>query len=84
MTSFRLEIHNEGFAEARKSPEATAALSAMAHSIAAAAGGEPDFEVIESPGRDRARFVVVTATAEGKRAEAEDRSLTRAFDAGRG
>lgn len=82
--SFRLEIHNEGFAEVRKSPAIQAQLHAMGERIASAAGGGGDFEVIDSPGRDRARVVVVTATAEGKRAEAEDRALTRALDAGRG
>lgn len=79
--AFRLEIHNEGFAEVRKSLQGE--LHAMGERIAAAAGGAPDFEVIDSPGRDRARVVVVTATPEGMLAEATDRALTRALDAGR-
>jgi hypothetical protein len=53
-----------------------------AERMAEAAGGAPDFEVLEGT-TDRAIAVVITATTEGRRAEAESRALTRAIDAGR-
>jgi hypothetical protein len=60
-------------------------LERRARAIAAAAGGsEAGFEVGTNVGPNRARASVVTTTAEAMRAEAEDRTLTRAIDAGRG
>lgn len=83
MGKFRLEIQPEGFNEIRKSAAIQAELHRRAEAIAAAAGGEPDFEVVDSPSPTRARVIVLTATPDGMRAEATDRVLTRAFDAGR-
>lgn len=84
MSKFRLTLHPEGFNEARTSPALQADLHERGARVAAAAGGEPDFEVIDSPNQTRARVVVVTKTAKAKAAEATDRALTRALDAGRG
>lgn len=83
-TKFRLEINPQGFNEARSGPDVMADLRKRGEAIAAAAGGSPDFEVMESPSGTRARVIVRTATPDGMRAEATDQALTRAFDAGRG
>jgi len=56
-------------------------LERRAAAIAARAG--EGFEHETAAGRNRARAAVWTATAEAARAEAEDRALTRAIDAGR-
>lgn len=80
----RLELHPEGFNQARSEATVQAALNEIGERIAAAAGGEPgDFEVHASPSPTRARAVVITATVEAMKAEATDRALSRAFDAGR-
>jgi len=84
MTKFKLEINVPGFNEARNDPAILSDLMSRGRRIASAAGGEPDFEVIESSTASRARVVVVTATPKAMRAEATDRALTRAFEAGRG
>ena len=82
-SKFRLQIHPEGFNEVRKDPRVQEDLNARAEAIAAAAGGGDDFVVHPSPTSTRARTVVVTATVDGMLAEARDRALTRALDAGR-
>jgi len=51
--------------------------------IQQAAGGPEDFELAQMENRDRAVVFVRTASQDGRRAEAEDRALTRAIDAGR-
>lgn len=81
--SMRIEFHNEGFDELRRGAAIEAVLMASGRAIAEAAGGEPDFAVISEPSKSRARVVVITATPAAKIAEATDRSLTRALDAGR-
>lgn len=58
-----------------------AGLQRRARAIAAAAG--PGFEVEDSTGQTRARYTVYAATVDAMRAEATDRALTRAIDAGR-
>jgi hypothetical protein len=65
-----------------KSGEVQAFLKAKADRIAAAAGA--GFESSSMVGPNRARASVITATAKARRAEATNRSLTRAIDAGRG
>jgi hypothetical protein len=65
-----------------KSGEVLAFLKAKADRIAAAAGA--GFESSSMIGPNRARASVITATAKARRAEATNRSLTRAIDAGRG
>lgn len=83
MPKFRLQIYPEGFNQVRKSAEVQAELRRRAEAIAAAAGGGEDFVVVDSPSSTRARVVVITATPQAMLAEATDRALTRAFDAGR-
>ncbi len=79
----RIEFHNAGFNELRRSPEVRAELERRGSAIAEAAGGAEDFEVVSTLTKSRARVVVVTATARAKQLEAEDRALTSALDAGR-
>lgn len=81
--SMRIDFHNEGFDEVRRDPAVEVELMTRGHAIAEAAGGEPDFLVLSEPSKSRARVVVITATPAAKIAEATDRSLTRALDAGR-
>jgi hypothetical protein len=50
--------------------------------IQIAAGGAPDFALYDGTS-DRAIAAVVTATHQGRQAEATHRALTRAIDAGR-
>ncbi|MGY4859509.1 hypothetical protein [Cryobacterium sp. AP23] len=83
MSKFRLEINIPGFNEVRRSPDVQGDLMKRANAISAAAGGAEDFLVINATGQTRARVVVVTATMDAMKAEAEDQALTRAFDAGR-
>lgn len=84
MSKFRLEINIDGFNELRRSQAIQDDLHARAVRVAEAAGGAPDFEVIDDPSKSRARVVVRTATEAGRRAEATDRALTGALDAARG
>lgn len=79
MTTFRLEINVAGFNEVRRQPEVRNYLHQLADRIAANAGGEPDYLVIDATGATRARFIVLTATAQAMRDEATHRSLSRAF-----
>lgn len=80
----KIKFHYEGFNELRKSPEIAGDLHRRGEAIAQAAGGGEDFVVIDAPSSSRARAIVATATVDGMLAEARDRSLTRALDAGRG
>lgn len=76
---FRLEINVEGFNEVRRQAEVRDYLHQLANRIAANAGGEPDYLVIDATGRTRARFIVLTATAQAMRDEGTHRTLSRAF-----
>lgn len=77
----RIDMNGAGIQELLKSAEVQAELKARADRIAAAAGEgmEPSVRV----GRSRARASVITGSREAKLAEATDRALTRALDAGR-
>jgi hypothetical protein len=79
----KIKFNSAAYRQLMSSPEAVADLQGRADRIAAAAGGQPDFEAEASVGRDRAHAFVRTATQEGRRREAEDRALSRAIDAGR-
>ncbi len=81
MAKVRIELNKKAVREILRSPEVQADLKRRADAIAAAAG--PGHETDLSVGRNRARASVVTATHEARRAEAVDRALTRAIDAGR-
>lgn len=81
--AFKIEFNIPGFNELRNSPAILADLTRRGKAIAAAAGGEQDFAVISQNTKSRARVVVITATIAAMRAEAIERSLTTALDAGR-
>ena len=78
----RIELNSAGVRELLRSPEVRADLDSRARAIAAAAGEgmESDSQV----GKGRARATVWTDTVEAMEAEATERALTRAIDAGRG
>lgn len=78
----RIDINSAGIQSLLKSPEVEALLRAKAERIAAAAG--EGMEAASRVGRTRARASVITATRAARKAEAENRSLTKALDAGRG
>ena len=80
---FRLKIDSAGIRALLQSQEVAGDLARRAGAIADAAGGEPDFEVVNTRNRDRAVSFVRTASSKGQKMEAEDRALTRAIDAGR-
>lgn len=78
----RIEMNPAGFQEILKSAGVQADLERRAEAIANAAGDGMDVDV--RVGRTRARASVRTGTPEAMRAEARDKTLTRAIDAGRG
>jgi tRNA A37 threonylcarbamoyltransferase TsaD len=78
----RIDINSAGIQEVLKSSQVRAFLLAKAQRIAAAAG--PGMVASSRIGQTRARASVITDTYKAKRAEATNRSLTRAIDAGRG
>jgi hypothetical protein len=77
-----------GYRKYQRDPKVLGLLVNAAEKIANAAGGESaGFEVeaeSQSGTRQVPRVSVRTATFEARRAEARDRVLTRALDAGRG
>jgi hypothetical protein len=78
----RIEINSAGIQALLKSAEVQADLEARANRIAAAAG--EGMEASSRIGKTRARASVITTTRKARLAEAEDRALTKALDAGRG
>lgn len=82
MPAPRTKLNGKNLRDLLKSEAMQANLKERAHRIAAA-GGE-GMEASVRVGRNRARASVITATPEARRAEAIDRKLTRAIDAGRG
>jgi len=78
----RIDLNSAGIQELLKSSGVLADLRARAGRIAAAAG--PGMEASARLGRSRARASVVTATRKAMKAEATNRALTKALDAGRG
>ncbi|HLS46088.1 MAG TPA: hypothetical protein VK045_11695 [Ornithinicoccus sp.] len=78
----RIEMNPAGFQAILKSAEVQADLGRRAEAIANAAGDGMDVDV--RVGRTRARASVRTGSPEAMRAEARDKTLTRAIDAGRG
>lgn len=77
----RIELNSQGVRELLKSNEIKADLQRRAEAIARAAG--PGFIADSMVGPNRARASVGTTDIDSMRAEAEDRVLTRAIDAGR-
>lgn len=76
-----IRLHRARIRELLRSPDVQADLVTRAEAIAAAAG--EGCEVDSAVGRTRARASVRTATPEAVRAEARDKTLTRAIGAGR-
>lgn len=77
----RVRLNRKGVRELLQSREVLSDLERRANAIAAAAG--EGMEVDSEIGRNRARASVRTATREAVLAEAQQRALTRALDAGR-
>jgi len=82
VADIRIEVNSEGIQSILKSDEVRELLRAKAERIAAAAG--EGFEASSMIGKTRARASVITATRAARLAEATDRTLTMAIDAGRG
>lgn len=78
----RLVLNSKGVNDLLHSPGVQADLKRRAEAVAEAAG--EGNEVTEAGDKNRARYVVVTATAEAMLAEANERTLTQAIDAARG
>ena len=78
---FRLKLNKDGIVDLLQSEEVQQDLVARGARIAAAAGDGVEAELTKN--RDRAVVFVRTETNEARKAEAEDRALTRAIDAGR-
>lgn len=80
MTVQRVEVNRKAMARLLKE-ESVPLLEDITRDIAAAAG--PGFEGDVQIGANRARGLVGTTDYESRKAEAEDRVLTRSIDAGR-
>lgn len=83
MAAVRVKLNSAGIRAMLQSDEVRADVLRRAEAIRDAAGGADDFEAGAEAVGNRVMGWVVTATDEGKRAEAESRALTRALDAGR-
>jgi len=81
MAKTKIVINRAGIVELLKSEGVAADLNRRAGAVAAAAG--EGHETDSAVGTRRARASVRTVTGKAVRAEAKDRNLTRAFDAGR-
>lgn len=79
--SKKIEFNDAGFRAILRSPEVQADLVARAERIAAAAG--EGFDVATKVGKRRVRASVGTGSLEAVHAEAVDKVLTSAIDAGR-
>ena len=77
----RIEFHSDAFVEVMQCEAVQRDLGQRAERVAAAAGD--GFEARVSVGETRARAVVITGTAEAREAEATDKVLTKAIEAGR-
>lgn len=82
MAKAQIKMNASGARAILTSGAVQAFLKAKADRIAAAAGS--GMVAHSNPGSSRARAAVVTSTKKAMRAEATDRALTRALDAGRG
>jgi len=82
VADIRIEVNSAGIQSILKSDEVQELLRTKADRIAAAAGD--GFEASSRVGKTRARASVITVTRAARLAEATDRALTRAIDAGRG
>lgn len=81
MARVRVVLNRKNVRELLRSEGVLNDLVRRAENIAAAAG--PGHKVDSQIGRNRARAAVITTSIEAMLAEARDRNLTRAIDAGR-
>jgi len=86
-TAKPFKLNTKGFVQLRNSPEVVAEITKRASAIATAAG--EGFEVLPpetntTTPRGRARVAVYTRTFPARYAEATDRALTKALEAGKG
>lgn len=81
----RIELDHDGFTELLNSAEVKADLRTRAERIVAAAGAGVEYKEMQFTygGSPRAGILIRTETDEAKRAEAEDKTLTRALESGR-
>ena len=83
----KIKLNSAGVRQLLHEPGVVADLKARADRVALAAGAGLDnpegMAVIEAGDDKRARFIVLTQTAEAMSAEASDRRLTRAIDMAR-
>lgn len=79
--SVRIQLNKAGVRQLARSKEMQDILNERAQLIANAAG--EGFRVTGGPSRNRARAVVVSASAKAILAERKTRALTRAIDAGK-
>ncbi|TCJ28761.1 hypothetical protein E0W80_04480 [Microbacterium sp. PI-1] len=77
----RIKLNRDAVRKLLSSQETADNLTPRGERIATAAG--EGFEATTTRNRDRVVVFVTSRTTEAKRAEAEDRALTRAIDAGR-
>lgn len=80
MATMKIVMNRAGVKALLRSGEVLADLDRRAEQIAAAAG--PGHRVESQIGPNRARAAVITDTTEARRAEATDRTLSRALGAG--
>lgn len=81
MANVRVVLNRRGVKELLRSPEVLADLTRRADAVASAAGPGHVVDAEVSP--NRARAAVITGDLDAMRAEATNRTLTRAIDAGR-
>lgn len=81
----RLELDHDGFAALLVSPKVLEDITRRTNAIANAAGAgvESETTLQQSHGSERPVGRIWTASFEAKRAEATDKTLTSAIDAGR-
>jgi len=77
-----VKLNYKGFRELRRSPAVKADLLRRGQRIAEAAG--PGYIAQESPGRNRARVVIIPDTYEAAVDSLQNLTLIRVMDAGRG
>lgn len=84
----RITLNSKGIGQLLSSDQLQEDAKRRTEAIAQAAGGEPDFEARVQVARgssklNRVMGYVTTASAEGRRKQAEELALIRALDAGR-
>ncbi|MGO1553281.1 MAG: hypothetical protein ACTHXG_14440 [Micrococcaceae bacterium] len=83
MAKARVELDTKGVRELMKDKQTGKSMSKVASKIASAAGSGHSVNVESSSKDGRQRAVVATRTHAARRAEARNRNLTNAINAGR-